>query len=164
MSELALNSKGQLIHISQQRSFSKESDYAAFAAVRVHNSLLKKLGGRNAWVFIESPHGSAYRTIRGNGSITPFPEDAIELDYDTSIELEIHKTEPVNPADPPEEQFFSCDLNIRPAGKLEVIKAHWYHPNPAYRIPLQISLLLGGLSVLLGITGMIIGLLGLLSG
>ena len=153
-----------MIRISQQRSFSKESDYAAFATIRVHNSLLKKLGGRNAWVFIESQHGSVYRTIRGNGSITPFPEDAIELDYDTSAELEMHKSEPVNPEDPPEEQFFYCDLNIRPVGKLEVIKAHWLHPNPAYRIPLQISLLLGGVSVLLGITGMIIGLLGLLSG
>lgn len=153
-----------MIRINRQRNFSKKSDYASFAGVRVHNSLLKEVGGRNAWIFIQSPDNGVYRTIHGSGSLTPFPEDAIELDYDTSVELEMHQTAPVNPQDPPEEQFYSCELNIRPVGRLEVIKAHWLHPNPAYRIPLQISIVLGGLSVLLGITGVIFGILGLLRG
>lgn len=143
-----------MIQINQQRGFSKQSDYAAFAAVRVHNSVLKDLGGRNAWVFIQSPEGGVYRTILGSGSLVPFPEDAIELDYDTAVELEVPRMAPVNPQGRPEEQFYPCDLKIRPVRGLEIIKAHWSHPNPAYRIPLQISIIsiiLGGLGLLLGL-------------
>lgn len=153
-----------MIRINQLRNFTKKSDYTSFATVRVHNSRLKDLGGRNAWVFILSPDTSVYRTIRGSGSLTPFPEDAIELDYDTSIELEMHQTKPVNPKDPPEEQFYSCDLKIRPVRRLEIIKAHWSHPNPAYRVPLQISITLGSLSVLLGLIGAIFGIVSLIGG
>jgi len=148
-----------MIQINQHRSFSKESDYAAFATVRVHNSLLKELGGRNAWISIESPCGRVYRTIRGSGSLNPFPKDAVELDYDTSVELSVHRTKPANTQDESEGQFYPCNLKIQPIHGLKVIKAHWRHPDPAYRVPLQISIVLGGLSIILGIIGVILGIL-----
>lgn len=153
-----------MIRINQHRSFSKESDYAAFATVRVHNSRLKELGGRNAWVRIQSADGGRgiYRTVRGSGSLTPFPEDAIELDYDTSVELGVHTSDPVNPHSPPGEQFYSCNLMIRRVRGLKKIRAHWNHPDPAYRVPLQISIVLGSLSVLLGMIGVILGVMSVL--
>lgn len=154
-----------MIQINQRRSFSKKSDYAAFATIRVHNSRLKELGGRNSWVFIQNRNGDGvYRTIRGSGSLDPFPADAIELDYDTSVELGVHSNEPVNPQDPPEEQFYTCDLKIKPVAGLKVIRAHWNHPDPAYSVPLQISIVLGSLSVLLGIIGVILGVLSFAGG
>lgn len=153
-----------MIRINQHRSFSKESDYSGFATVRVHNSRLKELGGRNAWVYIQRADGrdGVYRTARGSGTLDPFPVDAVELDYDTSVDLGVHSTKTVNPQDPPEEQFYSCDLKIKPVRGLKVIRAHWNHPDPAYRVPLQISIVLGSLSVLLGIIGVVLGVLGVL--
>lgn len=153
-----------MIQINQHRSFSKESDYAAFATVRVHNSRLRELGGRNAWVFIQPADGrnGVYRTVRGSGSLIPFPEDAIELDYDTSVELGFHTSDPVNQQEQPERQFYFCDLKIYPVRGLKKIRAHWNHPDPAYRVPLQISIILGSLSVLLGMIGVILGVMSVL--
>jgi hypothetical protein len=150
-----------MIQINQHRSFSKKSDYAAFATVRVHNSRLKELGGRNAWIYIQ-PAGKkegVYRTVRGNGSISPFPEDAIELDYDTSVELGIHDTGAVASEEHSEEKFYTCDLKVHSVRGLKKIRAHWNHPDPAYRVPLQISIVLGSLSVILGIIGVILGVM-----
>jgi hypothetical protein len=83
------------LQVNRHRRFSQQADYAAaFATVRVHNSQLAGLGGRNAWVRISSEKGQVYRTVRGCGAVASFPPDGIEIDYDTSIELGIPSSAP----------------------------------------------------------------------
>jgi hypothetical protein len=142
----------QPIKITQQRKFSNNADYDAFSVVRLQNSNIALLGGRNAWVCIESDSGrKAYRMIRGVGSSAGFSADAIEFDYETSISLDIPKGTPNS------QGFYPCTLTIRPASTLEKLKAHWAHPDHAYRFPLQISLV----SFILGLIGLILGVLSL---
>lgn len=138
--------------IVQQRKFSNPSDYDAFSAVRIHNALVSQLGGRNAWVCIKSDTGrKVYRMIRGHGAIPGFLQDAAELDYETSVSLGIPKGTANHLG------FYPCSLEIRPATRWEIIKAHWNHPDHSYRFPLQISLV----SFFLGVVGLFLGILSL---
>jgi hypothetical protein len=141
------------IRITQQRKFSNAADYEAFSVVRLHNAMLPSLGGRNAWVTIKSMQGACvYRMIRGSGGLENFPQDAIEFDYETGMALGITKAKQ-NAAG-----FYPCALEVRPASRLEILAAHWNHPDHAYRFPLQLSLV----SFFLGIVGLILGLLSFL--
>jgi len=140
------------LKITQQRKFSNQSDYDAFSVVRLHNTCVSSLGGRNSWVCISSDTGRrAYRMIRGIGSGAGFSNNAIECDYETSMSLGISK----GTADP--QGFFPCTLQIRPATRLEILKAHWSHPDHGYRFPLQLSLV----SFFLGVVGLVLGILSL---
>jgi hypothetical protein len=142
----------QPISIVQQRKFSNASDYDAFSAVRLGNGCVTSLGGRNTWVRIDSAAGrSAYRMIRGVGSMAGFPADAIEIDYETSMSLGIPRGT-ANPLG-----FYPCALSIRPATRWEIVRAHWNHPDHGYRFPLQISLV----GLFLGVVGLVLGVLSL---
>jgi hypothetical protein len=144
---------GGPILITQQRKFSNAADYDAFSVVRLQNSEIPSLGGRNAWVKITSMDGACvYRMIRGCGELENFPVDAIEFDYETNRALGIPKGRPNALG------FYPCDLIVRPATRLEILAAHWHHPDHAYRFPLQLSLV----SLILGIVGFILGLLSFL--
>lgn len=151
-----------MLQINHQRGFTHKSDYGAFATVRLHNNQLAGLGGRNAWVRIESDACCVYRTVRGFGSRKAFPKDGIELDYDTSVVLGIKGAGTPSMKMDDQASFYPCRLTIRRATKWEIIKAHWSHPDPAYRVPLQISILLGGISVGLGMLGAVLGVISLL--
>jgi hypothetical protein len=140
------------LRITQKRKFSNTTDYDAFSVVRLHNTMLPTLGGRNAWVTIQSMSGArAYRMIRGCGELEHFPVDAIEFDYETSKALGITKGKPNALG------FYPCELQVRPATRLEILAAHWNHPDHAYRFPLQLSLV----SFFLGVVGLILGALSL---
>jgi hypothetical protein len=63
-----------------------------------------------------------------------FPHDAIEMDYDTCVDLGICTTSaPSRRCTGNEPPFFPCELRVRPARRWEMLRAHWRHPNPAYR-------------------------------
>jgi hypothetical protein len=141
------------IQITQQRKFSNTADYDAFSVVRLHNSELAALGGRNAWITITSMNGArVHRMIRGCGDSENFPHDAIEFDYETNKALGITKAKQNAVG------FYPCALQVRPASRLEILAAHWNHPDHAYRFPLQLSLV----SFFLGIVGLILGVLSFL--
>ncbi|ATA56311.1 hypothetical protein D3C87_1529600 [compost metagenome] len=140
------------LHVTQQRSFTNPADYEAFSLIRVHNQRLAPLGGRNAWVVLKTNAGKrCCRMIRGIGRDPGFPEDGIEIDYETRLALQIPKSS-INM-----QGFHGCAMEIRRATALEVLRAHWDHPDPAYRIPLQISLV----SFVLGVIGLGLGVLSL---
>lgn len=142
------------VKITQQKGFSNLADYDAFSVIRLHNKVVSSLGGRHSWVRIDSAAGrTAYRMIRGAGSKAPFPTDAMELDYETGISLGI----PPAPRQKSAEGFYPCNLMLRRATRWEILRAHWGHPDPAYRFPLQISLV----SFFLGVVALVLGALSL---
>jgi len=53
--------------------------------------------------------------------------------------------------------FYLCSATIRSANWFEKLLGHWEHPNPMYRVPLQISLV----SLGCGLIGMILGFVSL---
>lgn len=139
------------LQIKHQRLFTNRADYGTFSLIRVSNFHLKNLGGRNAWVALKAGNGKCvYRMIRGAGN-QPHPDTAIELDYDTSVDLEI----PQSYKEP--NGFYACALTLRPASRIEMVRAHWSHPDPAYRVPMQISLV----GFFLGVVGLVLGVLSL---
>ena len=89
--------------------------------------------------------------IRGVGSVAGFPNDGIEFDYETSMSLGIPKGTANS------QGFFPCSLQIRPATRFEILKAHWNHPDHGYRFPLQLSFV----SFFLGVVGLFLGILSL---
>ncbi len=89
--------------------------------------------------------------IRGAGNIKPFPTKAIEFDYDTWKELQLDKSPQL------ENGFYPCSLTIARCSRWEIIKAHWHHPEHAYRLPIQLSLV----SLMLGTLGLLLGLISL---
>ena len=138
--------------IAKARDFSRAQDYDAFAIVRVHNSLLASLGGRNAWVKIVGPTRTLVRRARGAGGTTGLPIAGIELDYDSRLELNIVGS-------PPDAQgFYPCELQLSKASAWNKFIAHWAHPNLEYRIPYQIAMV----SAALGAVGLILGIVSLI--
>ena len=139
------------VKISQQRKFSRESDNDAFALIRLSNIQVKALGGRNTWVAMVGPSRKrVYRMIQGAGN-SNIPIDGMECDYDTNVALGTPTGAPNSAG------FFPCDVSIRSAGRLEILLAHWNHPNHYYRFPLQISLI----GLFLGVSGLALGVLSL---
>lgn len=141
-----------MAHISKVRDYSREHDYDASAVVRVQNSILADLGGRNAWVKLAGPNNTIFRRARGAGGAAGLPSDAIELDYDSRLELDLVRSPPDT------EHFYSCDLEILRASARERFLAHWSHPNLEYRAPYQISIVGAGL----GVVGLILGIISLI--
>lgn len=135
--------------ISSYRRFSSEHDYMSFSVVRIHTSILKTLGGRNTWVKISSSKSSIYRLALGAKPSKGFIKSSIEIDYDSCVELSCISADYKD-----ENNFYACSIKIEKAGFLGKFIAHWKHPNPAYRIPMQVSLL----SFSLGIAGLILGI------
>jgi hypothetical protein len=78
-------------------------------------------------------------------------QDAIELDYDSRMELEINGR-------PDAYGFYPCDLTIEKSTLMERLKAHWSHPNLAYRVPYRLALL----SVALGLAGLLLGIVSMI--
>jgi len=91
--------------------------------------------------------------------MNPFPNDAIELDYD-ALTQDLGLVAANQPSlAVPNGNFYSCSIEITPVrGLVGLLKAHWYHPNPGYKVPLQISLV----SLFLGFIGMTLGLISIL--
>lgn len=163
------NERDQVFQIDKSRNFSDSSDHQSFGTVRLSLGTVKKLGGRNTFVRIE--HGDRFicRQVQGIGrqkikcsetndelaARDNFTASAIELDYDSCLELGISSSRKKLP-----NNFYECDLQVKKARLKDVFTLHWNHPNPAYKTPFQISLV----SLALGIIGLILGLLGFVSG
>lgn len=129
--------------ISRVRGFSKEYDYNDFSIIRLESNCVNKLGKRGQWMKISSGKRCIYRRLKGIGGESGFSQDCAELDYDSRNDLGIS-----GPKD--ENAFYACDLLIRSATWLEVLKAHLFHPNPDHRVAYQIAfigLLIGILSL-----------------
>ncbi|MCL7715801.1 hypothetical protein [Stenotrophomonas mori] len=144
------------ISITKARDFSRDADYLAFSVVRLRNAHLKGLGGRHSWVRIENTGNGKvlYRRVRGAGASagasTGLPANAIEIDYDSRLELGIE-----GPRDAT--HFHDCSLTVGPASRLGELKAHWRHPNIEYRVPYRLAIL----SLALGLLGALLGALSL---
>lgn len=138
--------------IEKQKKFSNERDYNDFAIVRVRTTIVKRLGGRKSWVRISSGNKHIYRIILG-ASFKGLTEKAIEMDYDSQLELGL-SSQPKSAAD--EYGFYPCELKVRKANFFEKIIAHWKHPDIAYRVPMQLSIV----GFILGVIGFILGILG----
>ncbi len=141
-----------MFEINIQRPFTVEQDYSAFSVVRVHPKVLNKLGGRNTWVKISNDENCIYRIALGARSSTGFTMKAIEIDYDSYLEL--GKSAKFQPKC--ENGFYPCALNVQKVRFFERFLAHWKHPNPGYRVPMQ----LGIIGLLLGFIGFILGIMG----
>lgn len=135
-----------MVHISKVRNFSKDRDFDSFAVVRVSNSVVDTLGGRNAWVTIRGPHKVIYRIVRGSGDIASLSRDAIELDYDSRLDLDALGR-------PDAEGFAVTSLELARASALQSFLAHWRNPSLAYRVPFQIAII----ALILGIVGAVLG-------
>ncbi|WP_395377021.1 hypothetical protein [Marinicella sp. W31] len=142
------------IKINKSRSFTVDHDYNSFCVVRVYGGHLKALGGRHAWVKLTANDKSIYRTIKAGRRIAPaLTKDAIEIDYDSMLELEQVSYD--NKKD--EADFYPCDISVLPATRWEQLKALWQHPDQGYRVSMKISLI----GLFLGVIGFITGLLSL---
>jgi hypothetical protein len=132
--------------VTECRDFSREYDHSDFGVVRVHNTVLDGLGGRRAWVKIEStisPRKTIYRQALGSGP-TSLTAAQIELDYDSRNDLGIDSTRQENGTYP-------CSLTVRKCSRVEAFLAHWLHPDLSY----QIAFRLGVLSAVLGVIGVV---------
>ncbi len=139
--------------VTEYRKYTKETDRAGFAVVRVANHMVDLLGGRYSWVRITGKDGKTiYRTIRGAGDID-LKSHQIELDYDGSVDIGINGTPKINRENGLEDPsgFRECDLKLTRIGFFRKIIAHWMHPDPAYRAPMQLAIVLGGIGILIGI-------------
>ena len=141
--------------ITSYRIYTDKEDYYRFAAVRVSNNLIKNLGGRHSWVLIETDKGKRiYRTIRGAGN-KDIKTHQIEIDYDSIIELDLHKSDRNNGNSVKNESGYkSCNVKLKRIGFPRKIVAHFKHPDPAYRTPMQLAMIMsvvGFISLLLGI-------------
>ena len=132
------------------RDFKRERDYDEFSVVRVFNGCLSSLGGRGAWVTITGGDVPLYRRVLGSGG-TGLTQDAIELDYDSLVELGLCGR-------PDEDGFYDCKLEIKCSTTRERVMAHWTHPSLAYRVPFRLALL----SVVLGLIGFVLGIVSLI--
>jgi hypothetical protein len=141
---------GDPMRIAKCRDFTRERDYAAFSVVRVFNLKLSELGGRGAWVTISGGKESQYRRIMGSGG-TDLSQDAIEIDYDSRVELGIVGR-------PDGNGYYPCELTLSKSSLGERISAHWSHPNLAYRVPYQLAVL----SLALGLVGFFLGIVSLI--
>ncbi len=141
-----------MIEIEKIRGFSSEHDYAAFSVIRLHSKIIKAIGGRNTWVKISSESCHVYRLALGAKASKGFTTKSIELDYDSCLELDSIAGIP-----PDEHGFYPCSLKIEKAPFVGKLIAHWKHPNPGYRVPLQISMI----SFFLGFIGFLIAIVSL---
>ncbi len=139
-----------MYQIEKTRSFSATYDYSSFSVVRLHPKLIQKLGGRNTWIKISNGGKSIYRVALGLSQFKDFSIKSMEIDYDSICELDC-----ISSKSKDELGFYLNDLHIEKANILGIIKAHWNHPNQAYKIPIQISLV----SLALGISSVLISLL-----
>lgn len=137
--------------IRRIRTFTSEHDFRSPIIVRVHNSLLKQLGGRNSWVKITNGDRVIYRICKGIGKKEHFYEDNIETDYDSRLELDIDRTKT------DDHGWFLTSLTISRCTLLDTFLAHWTHPELGYRFPIQLSLV----SLGLGLVGLLLGLMSL---
>lgn len=142
--------------ITEYRNYSDEKDADRFAVVRLSNNLIDSLGGRNSWVQIESETGKKiYRTIRGAGN-KDINNHQIELDYDSILELELHRSKNLGEfSDKDPSGYKSCNIKLKQIGFFSIIKAHFKHPDPAYRAPMQLAII----STFIGIVSLILGIL-----
>ena len=142
------------IKINKSRSFTIQHDYNSFCVVRIYGGHLKALGGRHAWVKLTANGKSIYRTIKAGQRIAPaLTQDAIEIDYDSMLELEQISYDNKKDAG----DFYPCDISLSPATQFEQLIALWKHPEQGYRISIRISLI----GLFLGVMGFITGLLGM---
>ena len=139
------------IEIEKQRKFTSEYDYGAFSVVRIHPVKVREIGGRNTWVKITSECSTIFRMVMGAKSSSGFTHKAMEIDYDSCLELDCITGEACD-----EDGFYACTLKIEKANKKEIALAHWKHPNPAYRVPMQ----LGIVGFVLGVIGLLLGIMG----
>jgi hypothetical protein len=121
------------VRITKCRDFSREDDRLAFSVVRVNNNVLKDFGGRRVWVTISTGKLTIYRVALGAGR-RPLNKDAIELDYDSRLDLRIS-------SERDGQGFCECDLLIKRSTFVERLRAHWSHPSLAYKVPLQLAAL-----------------------
>lgn len=133
-----------MFEIEKNRGFSSEQDYAAFSVIRLHSKNIKSIGGRNTWVKISSDSCHIYRLSLGARPSNGFTTKSAELDYDSRLEPNSISGKPAD-----EHGFYQCSLKIEKAPFEGKLIAHWKHPNPGYRVPLQISMI----SLLLGVIG-----------
>ncbi len=136
------------IDIKKQKPFSNDYDKNSQSLVRIFNKNLKPLGGRHAWVKLTAGSKSIYRTIKAAKPMKGFNSCAIELDYDSLLELEIVSSN----NSPDEDGFYPCNIVITKANKIDIFKAYWNHPEHGYRISLRISII----SLFLGLVGIVI--------
>lgn len=138
----------QTIHIAKVRDFSEPRDYEAFAIVRMHAQAVNSLDSRDEWVRLDSNGHHIYRRLRGASALGApgLDKTAMELDYDSRLELGIH-------GDWRSNGFIDCDVQVSRAPARAYLAAHWNHPMPAYRVPLRISLV----SLVLGLIGIGMG-------
>ncbi len=141
------------ISISKNRGYSNPSDHDGFAVVCVQNSHLAGLGGKNAWVTLVSPQGKkVHRVVKGCGKIPNFHFNGVEFDSETFLELDI----PQRPKMP--DGLHECNLELRRTRWYEKIAAHWFHPDPSYRYPIQLSLV----GFVMGVVGLFLGIISLI--
>jgi hypothetical protein len=144
--------KSKCVTVLKNRGYSNSSDFEGFAVVRVHNVHLANLGGRNAWVTLVSSQGKkVHRVVKGCGKSPDFAIDGVEFDYETFLDLDI----PKRPKMP--DGFHECNLELRRTRWFEKIAAHWHHPDPAYRYPIQLSLI----GFIMGVIGLVLGIISL---
>lgn len=132
--------------VTKQRKYSSRYDYSNPGFIRVENSVLTELGGRNAWVAIKSNERTIYRMIRGAGRIKNFSKDLVETDYDTLLELNISEYYA-------DTHIAKCDLVIEKANVIQILLGYWNHPDISYRFALKISIV----SFMLGVLGLVLG-------
>ena len=142
--------------ITSYRNYTDKDDNHRFAVVRLSNNLIDSLGGRYSWIAVESETGKKiYRTIRGAGN-KDIKKDQIELDYDSIVDLELHKT---NKSDElfmkDDSGFRSCNLSLKQIGFFRKIEAHFKHPDQAYRAPMQLAIIMAFISLFSLILGII---------
>lgn len=141
-----------MTQINKYRNFSQEKDHTAFSVIRLQSSNINKLGGRNTWVLITNQNKCIYRLILGARNSTGFTAKSLEIDYDSCLKLGISSSEK------DENNFYPCNIEIKKANWIGRFIAHWKHPNPAYRVPMQLGIMgfiLGFFSLLISIIGYI---------
>lgn len=105
--------------------------------------------------------GRIYRTIRGAGSVS-LSFDAIEIDYDAVLELKLENAGLAADSGQAmgDQTFRDCHLKAKTIGWCKKVFAHWRHPDPAFRVPLQVAISLGLISLAISIISLSLGAIG----
>lgn len=115
--------------------------------IRVHLSHIGQ-GKFHRWqpVVVSNPNTnrSIIRFVLGASQASPiFSPTAIQLDYDARLDLEHEETHL---------------LNVTPARWYSLYAWYWRHPDPGYRVAMQLAMV----SIGLGVVGLALGILSLI--
>ena len=125
-----------IFEIRTLRNFTNIQDYRAPEIIRLNNTVLALLGGRNSWVHIQNVETgrTIIRRALGAPKTRSLEKCSAEIDYDSRLTLGVAVRST-------QRGTLVCRLRVRPARIHERMLGHWQHPDPSYRTSFRLGVL-----------------------